>query len=188
MRINVLKVAREVATELGEGWTAREGYHSNGAFLDGPDGESLGFYLYDGRIRIDGNYQGYEAVYYRFSDGDPEITVSPTKEPRLMARDINRRLMGRYLELLAVLRERKAKRDEQAAREAAAIERLRGVLPNLVNRNGGSTHDFGGYGLVQGEARYYSGMVKLKVELPEEYALEVAEVIASIHKRVSEKA
>lgn len=109
MRINVLEIAREVAAEMGEGWTAREGYLDNFAFLDGPDGESLGFYLY---IRIGGNYQGYEMVHFHHTDGDPEITVSPTKEPRSVARDINRRLMGRYLELLAVLRERKAKRDE----------------------------------------------------------------------------
>ena len=117
MGIDVLKIASEVAEEMGEGWTAREGYLDNFAFLDGPDGESLGFYLY---IRVGGNYQGYETVRFHHTDDNPEITVSPTKEPRLVARDIKRRLMGRYLELLAVLRERKAKRDEQAAREVIA--------------------------------------------------------------------
>lgn len=186
--VDMLALARNVAAELGEGWAGREWYHAYGALIDGPDGESLYLridtYGTNRRVRISGSYEEFRDIT-RYGAGDPEITVAPNKAPRLIARDIARRLLPDYRETLETLRYRKARHDAAEMRERAVMGRLGEILPDY---QGGR---FGRHGQVNGTVRYssYGDEVTFnEVDVPEAYAHEVAEVLASIQARAFGKA
>lgn len=109
---SILPLAREIADELGSGWSVRDRttfIAPVNAYLDGPDNQSiyLHFDSYRGKIRADGDYPKYQNgstkhfVLSGYGDDNEEIKdtsiqFSPTKSAKLCASDIKRRLLPNY--------------------------------------------------------------------------------------------
>lgn len=124
MSINVEAIAREVAPLLGEGWSV-EDRTANFlredrviyARLMGPAGAAVGLHLETyphNRIRISGCFPKSPRTGHLYGrhDQSPRIGVSPDRPAHIIAAEIKRRLLPRYLPLLAQAQ------DDQAADEA----------------------------------------------------------------------
>jgi hypothetical protein len=107
-------------------------YH---VYLDGENGQES-IHLYSGgyqmkeRIRISGNFprteRGESVELYRYGEKRHEITVSITKTPEQIARDIQRRFLPRYRELLGGVVERVNKTNQYARTCAQNLLAIKG--------------------------------------------------------------
>jgi len=132
------ELARAVASHL-DGFTARAvddfGYTLR---LDHPDGRGL--YLHrrhndGGRVEIVGAYPHSD---YHFRDGEhPSITVAIARGPTVIAREITRRLLPAYTEVLGKVHAHIAKQTADHANRTRIAERLVALIP------GASIHDDG---------------------------------------------
>jgi hypothetical protein len=96
-------LAQQIASHL-EGWTwdePKNEHMDDWQVLAGPDGAKLHlrFDKYGGRIAIHGEYPRSGGTIYPWRDKDRpnDITVSAQREPRVIARDIERRFLQAYL-------------------------------------------------------------------------------------------
>ncbi|MFD2422671.1 hypothetical protein [Amycolatopsis pigmentata] len=182
--------AHGITKALGEGWTVGTSPRgSDGAYLNGPDGERVHVVLngyrtqHKGRLWISASYEEFRKISTRWA---PEhgITVTPAKTGDQIAQDIQRRLLPGYRETLAELREQLARWEASEARERAGIARLRAILPDTQVFEYQSAVDFARLGdAVRGDFRVLSNTVEFKIEVSSEYAHEIAELIASIYVR-----
>ena len=132
------ELARAVASHL-DGFTARAvddfGYTLR---LDHPDGRGL--YLHrrrnnDSRVEIVGAYPHSD---YYFRDGEhPSITVAIARGPAVIAREITRRLLPVYTEVLDKIHAHIAKQTTDHANRTRAARRLAALIPDA------SIHDDG---------------------------------------------
>src|SRR6266568_3264784 len=136
--MNALDRAKQIAPELGEGWSAQEGHwvargEGSDAFLVGPDDVQLhlvaGGYGRSGRLSIDGRL-GDELRTHRSYRGasKTEITVADTKTGAQIARDIERRLLPAWRIVLEKAQDRKAAVDVGEHQRDQVAERLAVVL------------------------------------------------------------
>ncbi|WP_394615908.1 hypothetical protein JNUCC0626_40290 [Lentzea sp. JNUCC 0626] len=140
VQIDVHALAEEVASELGEGWSARVGKGSGNmdAFLDGPNGIAVQM-LHEpwGRrgpkfITIKWSFGDLDE-YVNYGEGKGDIGASVGKAPNKVAGDIRRRLLPGLNEFMAVVRERKRMADERKAdRRALATVIAGGFGPDVV--------------------------------------------------------
>jgi hypothetical protein len=104
MTRSMLQLARDVAAALGDGWTSQPGHHDTHASIAHPDGRRLFLFTQcwgglNGRLQITGCYPDPGAgTGWRFkhSDVKDRITVSPDRDPAVIARDIDCRLLPVY--------------------------------------------------------------------------------------------
>jgi hypothetical protein len=125
-------LAQQIACNL-EGWTwevpKNDDVRDAWQLLAGPDGAKLHlrYDKYGGRIAIHGEYPRSGGTIYPWRDKDRpnDITVSAQREPRAIARDIQRRFLQEYLvayrkglELLNTARAQEQAKKDLAARLA----------------------------------------------------------------------
>ncbi len=132
------RLARAVASHL-DGFTARtvDDFGCR-ARLDHPDGRSL--YLHrqykdGGRVEIAGVYP--HSDYYFRTGEHVSITVAIARGPAVIAREITRRLLPAYTDVLGKVQAHIAKQADDQANRARAAERLAALIP------GSSIHDDG---------------------------------------------
>jgi hypothetical protein len=169
--------AAAVAGALGTGWTYAPNRDGNGylpryATIAGPDGASLHVSneYQTGRFEWSGNYprdaQGHDHKPYHATR--PRITTSADKSPGQAARDITRRLLPAYLDLLKQCQESVAAANayvDTTARNVARIADVLGVSPPLSPSsaflrfywNGGDTY---------GDVTVNGTSVQINVKLP----------------------
>lgn len=105
---SMFDTARAIAVALGDGWDAKNGYADDGrdAFLFRASGELIHLtrdgYRQSGRIEIMGTGEPELSDHWphdraRQGRRRHQITVSTTKTPDQIARDISRRLLPEYL-------------------------------------------------------------------------------------------
>jgi len=121
----VEEFGRAVAAALGDGWHA-EPSHSTAAFARHADGRGLFLCAMSqpwsarGRVRVTGEYPHHQAWRRR----QVQVTVSMGRDPRAVARDLQRRLLPAYDAEFAVALEAEAVRAADWAevdRYAAAV-------------------------------------------------------------------
>jgi len=135
------------------------------------------------RLEIRGSFGGSGIARYRPYGGDPayektDITVSLSKSPEKIARDITTRLLPPYTRMLAYAQERKAKDD-------AYKYHKKNVLKQVIIAIGGDAqmhrHDENivyGYEPYRFEAKHWTGdEIEIKITLPMGQALKVLEYI-----------
>ncbi|AIG78445.1 Hypothetical protein AJAP_28030 [Amycolatopsis japonica] len=181
---------KEIAKELGKGWSAREGAWGNDrdAYLDGPGGEVVhvaggATYQNPGRLVIRGTL---DHKHSRYNEPRHEITVSAEKTAAKVAGDITRRLLPGYREGLELSIKRKADHEEWEAGRDNLVKTLLGSLPGsytLGHATDQVTFGGGKYGErgIGGEVRVLSGSeVEWTIRTSEAGSLALAELIANI--------
>lgn len=140
--------ARKVATKLGADWHARRPEVQEGdrpdmypPRLHGPDGMRLvmrfGGYQNEGRLRIAGDLAGDLHKHLSYNEREPSITVSESRTPDQIAREIMRRLLPTHIEQLARTTARKAEADQyEREREALKGELMRAAGINSTAHDG----------------------------------------------------
>jgi hypothetical protein len=126
----LLEFAQQVAPWLGQRWSALPGPHGYGnyAVLSGPDGEALtlrgdGYnWAASRRACITGSYPRYNGRPVLNTRDLPRITAALERGPQAIARDIERRFLTQYRQLVQEAREI---RDRYAERNAQARELAR---------------------------------------------------------------
>jgi hypothetical protein len=179
--MNVRALATAVAVELGEGWSATDGWWGTGdAKLLGPAGAVLHLMVARsraGRIAVSGVFdrRQHDRIRYEEEGQAGEITVAADSTPEKIASHIQRRLLPEYLALLAVVTQRIAHADAVTAEKAAVVTRLARLLPG--GRRRGTEHhvDFDGNG-VRGHAvpSYPWPSVRFQVDLSVDDAMALA--------------
>lgn len=177
-----------VVPELGEGWTVDTSdtwAEYRGTYIDGPDGARLFLSLSwrdSSRLVIDGNYprEAHDVTYPRLEQ--VEITVSRDRGPAVIAREITRRLLPKYLEELTRARAAIARNDDYNARTLATAEKIAAEIPGATvsqDKNGTQVslpYRSGGYGAM----RVSSDSVSIdRMSLPTETAIAVARAIGA---------
>jgi hypothetical protein len=126
----LLHLAAGVAAALGDGWEAVPGYHVGAASVRHRDGRGLFFVALTypwsarGRAEVRGEYP----AGWSWRERAITVTVSVGRDPAAVARDLERRLLPRYLPELELARERVASEAaEEAGRERVAAELLAAV-------------------------------------------------------------
>ncbi|WP_143532584.1 hypothetical protein [Saccharothrix sp. ALI-22-I] len=186
-RVDVFAIAKDVAVELGDGWSASEGHwsHAQDAYLDGPDGVRLhmaqNHYTSKTHMSISGalgelhHFKPYDA-----STGD--INVSIKKTPKQVAGDITRRLLPVAAPVFAEAQKRKRAHEENEARIAALAEEIRAAMgqdAKVSERDHEVTlGGWNGHTRVSVDPRY--GSVKFKIETTPELAVLLAKAIGQL--------
>jgi hypothetical protein len=192
---DLMPLAREIATELGDGWRAFYkddwGPGRTVAWLAGPDEAELFLSAEDfavrskGQVRIRGHVN---TGLLDYGTKEPVINVSATKPVKRIAGDITRRLLPDYTRLKAEERERLNERNKNEALQKALVSDLAEKLSGRILAHSDSEVRFGDYtSKVSGEARvsYGGSSVDFKVEVPAEYAGQVAMFISALMRRTN---
>lgn len=124
----------------GEPWKAENAkfLSDKHAYLAGPRGQKLflhadKYWNTKDRIEITGELESAHVPYD--AKKDHTITVSADKKPALIARDINRRLLPEYREVLAATLKRKEENEADDALRAALVERIHEAWGGVSRRN-----------------------------------------------------
>lgn len=207
-KVDVADLAAKLAAELGEGWRSAEGYHAanHDARLFGPDGEELhvvisGRYSWrrcaPGRVVLSSTMDRELAAHVRYNEQSRhEITLSPSKTPGQIAREVQRRLLPDYRRVLTLARERKARHDEANATAAALLAEIDAALGIGSHRqprgHSGDREElfFGHFGRgVSGRVQVlYGDDVEFEsLRVPRAVAVELAAVIGRLHREGGEQ-
>jgi len=184
------ELARAVAAHL-DGFTARTvddfGYTLR---LDNPDGRGL--YLHrrhnnESRVEIVGAYP--HSDYYFQAGEHVSITVAIARGPAVISREITRRLLPAYTEVLGKIHAHIAKQTADHANRTRAAKRLAALIP------GASIHDDGrhattvrwyaadapiGYGHIELSAAGTTGTLEAR-SLPIATVEQLATALAGLH-------
>lgn len=96
------------------------------------------YYLRD-RIKVSGNFpkteKGESLDPYRYGEKEHEITVSVSKSPERIAKEIERRFLPRYREVLKSILEKVHKSNQYARTSERNLELVKGETLNDLERN-----------------------------------------------------
>ncbi len=129
-------LARAVATHLDGFRVQADDEIGHAVWLGHPDGRRLflrRLWNNQGRVEISGHYP--HSDYYFQPDERIKITVAVAREPAAIAKEITRRLLPSYVEVLAKVQSHIAKRAADDTRRAETAARLAKLIP------GASVHD-----------------------------------------------
>jgi hypothetical protein len=128
--VNIRGLATEVATALGDGWSVDPEWDCNGSMIDHTDGRRLHVHKpwnKDGFVAVNGVYPHPTAFYFRPEDRF-EINVRADRGAEVIAREINRRLMSDYAEVLAKVKAADEQHRDAYAKREAFTARVYAVL------------------------------------------------------------
>jgi hypothetical protein len=155
--------------------------------IDGPDGAELWFgfdrYGYTGRIVIHGELDNELSHHVPYGEHTPSITVAETRTPDAIAREIKRRLLPAYRELLVKVRESKARNDEYEQQRDGLRDELLTALgehgrAGQQHQRDGSINLYGLPGPVYGTVTVSRDSAAFEIRsAPRELALAIARVI-----------
>ena len=120
------EMGEKIALALGWEWTpAEEQQNPHGFHIDGPEGSGLFLRFRDGRINVSGRWPEHvnQHSFYPSNHGTDvlsDITVSASRSPEQVARDINKRYIPLYF---PVFQKKKQERADYIARQAMRHER-----------------------------------------------------------------
>lgn len=145
----LLRFAQQVAAWLGQRWSAADPHgYGNYAVLTGPDGESV-ILKGDGhnwdeskRAVITGSYPKYNGRPVLSLRDLPKIAAALERGPEAVARDIERRFLSQYRQLV---QEALEIRDRYAERNAEAQE----LAQRFAEAVGEEVSENTGYGLIE---------------------------------------
>lgn len=201
-RKTILDVARQVAPELGEGWSAADGNMADGddAWLQHTDERKIHLRTWEGRLIASARVDKDHLPYDRYDQAHIEITMALTKTSAAIALDIRRRLVKHYdpVFYLAQARQRESRLlGDHRGRFLREIVEAMGVDVDAVRR--ADPHRHMSQGAVE-TGKYGDGVhaavevpwptadgvfdlaVQFQIEVPAPLALKVAELIAELRE------
>ena len=192
--MDIAQLAAEVARELGEGWSVDRQWDANGRMLDHTDGRRLHICTASwpgnlaGRVIVSGDLP-YRPGQYIEPGSRTEITVAKERGAAVIAREINRRLMPGYTEVLAKLRGRNAAEDAAYECQAALAAKVRAIFglaePELTDwqlehvKRQGQTVSLRQFGHGSVNPTYDGTSAKLEVTLPADQLVQVLELLTT---------
>lgn len=195
-------IARAIATELGEQWRVDPGcWGESDAVLRSATNEGIHLQSIDGQRRF--ALSGERGVpqedlprHWPWSPGTHnriahEITVSATKSPAQIAKDIERRLLPDYRISLAQARVNKRASDEKDAAEVPLVRRLAEILHATIapaQSHRGLRIGQYGEGVMAGDAAVYDDVVEFQLRVARAEAVNFAFRIASLGTDVNRMA
>ncbi len=193
--IAFVDVVKAIARVLGWLFDATwDGENLTTARLVGPDGARIHIRVstYDyrpddgSRLEISGSYP-HHPRYGSFSREYPSITVAASKEPQVIARDIQRRFLPKYLPLYQKARQAEQDYVDGLARQGAVIQQLADVMGS---KTGQSCVYLPSTLSCYGRIEVYEGGDAVKIELgsvPVKLAIEIAMVLANFGEKGERK-
>ena len=191
-------LAAQVAANLGVGSksVAGDNAYRDDVTLQGPDGEQVHLrwdgYAAKGRVLIGGSLDTDLYQHKPYNAKNLTITVAETKPAAQIARDIERRLLPDYRELLATVRASKAASDKAEQERSDLLDELLALLGLGCERWTHNRHDelhIGKYGdQIHGSVEAtYGGEAKFEIRTtPRNAAQAVAAAIAAARKEKEE--
>jgi len=178
-------LVEKIATQLGSDWLISE--PSSGVLKSTTGIMTLAFsqpYNLQGRLEIRGSFDyglSQFLPYHGEAREKTDITVSLSKSPEKIARDITTRLLPPYKRMLAYAQEQKAKDDEYKYHK-------KNVLKQVIIAIGGDAqmhrHDENivyGYEPYRFEAKHWTGDdIDIRITLPIDTATKVLKYIKSL--------
>lgn len=181
--MNSLDLASALAHEMGDGWTARK------TVVAGPECEEITVSIKSDRVTLTGftpdGMKGHEPHGTR-----PQvITVAATKTAKVIAREIERRLLPEYRVTLAATKARKAERDAADAVTAGVMQRLSDELGFRAKAEGDSRILARGPGLAKIKVRVNSEDTEVELQwIPHDLAVDIARLFAFYAEHAADSA
>lgn len=185
---DIALLAKQIAGELGEGWSGGPGHHNYDAFLIGPNDERLQLRDENWRNRQPGRlYILGSLLHVRnhrvFGPPGGEISVRPTRPAADIAREITRRLLPGYREALEENRRRQAAADAQEAAWSQLERQLLEALPGARYLEHSRSITSGSYGENQCDIDVRRGdYAKFEIHVPHSRAVVLARFVESLRK------
>ncbi len=186
---DLVNLAKQLAKELGEGWSGGPGYHNHDAFIHGPNDERL--QLLDeswrnrgrGRVYIIGSLRHYDGLSHGVTGG--EISVSASRPVDHLARDISRRLLPDYREALEESKRRTAAAEAQEAAWSELERHLLDALSDSHYIEHSHSITSGTYGEDQCDidVRRSGDYATFQIHVPHTHAVELARFVESLRIR-----
>jgi hypothetical protein len=182
--MNLTELLTQVAPHIDEGpWSVRP-RHEQAALLVAEDGREILVYYdsYGKRLEISGHYPEDEThrSFISSYENPPKITVSPTRDPRAIGRDISRRFLPEFNARWKEAVERERKHEAYLNTQRANAEHLAGawslsrIRPDFTGIKVGSLTQVGWYGHIQ----ISDDTVSLELHnVPVEIAVQIAEAL-----------
>jgi len=138
-----------------------------------------GSYDVKDRIRISGNFpkteKGEYIDPYNYRDKRHEITVSNTKTPEQIARDIERRFLTRYRELLKTVTQRVNQSNDY---ERTCVKHLEEIKGKKLTEEEKKQHRFGLHGEISGEFSVHGDSARIELHsVPVETAKKIMQLV-----------
>jgi hypothetical protein len=194
INVNVVSIARQIATSMGSDWHATQGDYSanQDAYLRGPDGLAIHIEVITPaggpRLVLSGHFD--HRIHERaYRAPKTEITVSSIRPPDQIAADVRRRLIPYYQLALADAVERKLRTNEANAARDQFVAELAAALGTTVTERQTNRDDhvrevrIGRFNEgVHGEARVTGSAhdVKFTLNVPGAVAIRLAAHIAAL--------
>jgi hypothetical protein len=196
MSVEIPAIATEVARELGNGWCVDPAWDANGRMLDHTDGRRLHVHKpwnKDGFVAVSGVYPHPTAYYFRPEDRF-EINVRADRGAEVIAREVTRRLLPDYADVLAKVKAADVQHRDAYAKREAFTARVYAVLgkPQPVydmtdwqgeQRKRDTSTDISLHGLLDGygsvKVGYDATSASIEIHgIPAEKVLEVLKLLA----------
>jgi hypothetical protein len=183
--VNATPWALAVAAELGDQWTARSG-NGQSAHLVGPKGARvhvvMGGYQLAGRVQL--SWRLPRELTEHAPNGtvtNRKITVADSTSPRLVARDITRRLLPGLVELLELVTQRKADSDKADVERDAFLDEINSIVGGEKLTYAVDRLRFGSYNaLPTGDVRVMHSDVEMELRLTRDQTKVIAWALAKI--------
>ena len=161
-----------------DNWAVNENWQGLGVAIDGKDGARLVIHTAfnnDDRLIILGYFPGHED-HLPYERPKTDITVGRKRPPKAIARDIERRLLPAYYQVLEQARQNKAEHIRMKQEQDDAMKALADALSSEVHIREDVLRAYNFYFL---EARWkpYGNAFELKFEASLEEALKIIEIL-----------
>jgi hypothetical protein len=195
---NTFALAGRIAEQLGEGWTAKEGYQVNGsaAFVVGPNGEDIFLRTNDhrhkGKLVMSGSFSDSNRDDMPYDlDRGPELATTLTRKDgkdiaAVAAVAIVEKILPRHRAALVAIAEQRARNNDYASTCSAALADFLAItarrgLPRKTDRE--HSADIGRGVGNGGSIQVYQDTVEIELRLSHADALRVAAVLREIWDR-----
>ena len=161
-----------------DNWAVNENWQGFGVALDGKDGACLLIHQAfntNERIVISGCFPGCEN-FLPYERPKTDITVGRKRPPKAIAKDIERRLLPAYYQVLEQARQNKAEHIRMKQEQDGAMKALAAVLPRDAFTQNGTLVAYN-FHFLKARWKPYGNAFELKFEASLEKALKIIEIL-----------
>ena len=161
-----------------DNWAVNENWQGFGVALDGKDGARLVIHTAfnnDDRLIILGYFPGHED-HLPCERPKTDITVGRKRPPKAIAKDIERRLLPAYYQVLEQARQNKAEHIRMKQEQDVAMKALADALPRDAFTQNGTLVAYN-FHFLKARWKPYGNAFELKFEASLEEALKIIEIL-----------
>lgn len=173
------KLAEAVCPHLESNWFVKKDWEGNGVMIT-VDQKQLHFYFAwnNDRLIISGSWPNGLSRFLPYNKLNTEITVSKNKAPEVIARDITKRLLPNYEEVLAEILKQKVVEDIYQDNKKVALKKVVEAIGGNAHiiEHSQQVHSYEPYDCTveyRGGARDEEEQIRLEINLPLEKAFKL---------------